>query len=454
MVASSPTPPKSSSSQPVTPVKSISPSPPQTRPTRSSTFSGTHSTPTSATPAKAQPSPKSTLRRAFASMKKLGGKKKNRLKKTLEISAPIIANENIPGTFTQKEVTREQTTAEDNPVKTQQADLVDPEIPKNTEASSDVASVMSTLDRPISPPYSLPIDALPMTKQSVGPCSPIMETPPTIGYMNFPLSKGGGTLEKPKKPPRVTKLVKPFHYNETIPSDSSRRRDEEPTYLQPNQDVVTLKMEAALANLNDAEILAETLSRVEQEKLGPLPAIPKPRQVRFHCEKPDASNDSLGDKCDPDMRPTRVVSPTRSHVPEVKEDSKSCPRLPSRPPNPKPALHSMRGRSQSFDSRSLHMKKTVVRSRSLSSSSGLEKRYNKILKLQLQTLEEMINSWSAELLPDVNLDLSDTKWSDYEVCGELFDIKCAGAVLVPVKCAKFWEGNKKLLAKVSEGKGW
>ncbi|XP_067037034.1 inactive tyrosine-protein kinase PEAK1-like isoform X2 [Acropora muricata] len=447
-IASSPTPPKSSSSQPVTPVKSISPSPPQTRPTRSSTFSGTHSTPTSATPAKAQPSPKSTLRRAFASMKKLGGKKKNRLSKTLEISAPIIANENIPGTFTQKEVTPVQTTAEDNSFKTQQADLVDPEIPKNTEASSDVASVMSTLDRPISPPYSLPIDALPTAKQSVGPCTPIMETPPTIGYMNFPLSKGGGTLEKPKKPPRVTKLVKPFHYNETIPSDSSRRRDEEPTYLQPNQDVVTLKMEAALANLNDAEILAETLSRVEQEKLGPLPAIPKPRQVRFHCEKPDASKDSLGDKCDPAMRPTRVVSPTRSHVPEVKDDSKSCPRLPSRPPNPKPALHSMRGRSQSFDSRSLHMKKTVVRSRSLSSSSGLEKRYNKILKLQLQTLEEMINSWSAELLPDVNLDLSDTKWSDYEVCGELFDIKCAGAVLVPVKCAKFWEGNKKLLAKV------
>lgn len=387
-------------------------------------------------------------------MKKLGGKKKNRLSKTLEISAPIIINEDIPGTFTQKEVTRKQPTAEDNPVKTEQANVVDPEISKNTEASSYVASEMSTPNRPISPPYSLPIDALPTAERTGGLSSPIMQIPPGFGYMNFPLSKGGATVEKPKKPPRVAKLVKPFQYNETIPSDSSRCRDEEPTYLQPNQDVVTLKMETALANLNDAEILAETLSRVEQEKLGPLPAIPKARQVRFHCEKPAASNDSFRDKSDPDMRPTRVVSPTRVHVPEDKEDSQSCPRLPSRPLNTKPALHSMRGRSQSFDSRSLHMKKTVVRSRSLSSSSGLEKRYNKILKLQVQTLKEMINSWSAELLPDVNLDLSDTKWSDYEVCGELFDIKCAGAVLVLVKCAKFWEGNKKLLAKVSEGMGW
>ncbi|XP_068743915.1 inactive tyrosine-protein kinase PEAK1-like isoform X1 [Montipora capricornis] len=444
--ASSPPPPKSPVSQPVTPIKSVSPSASQTKPTRSSTFSGPHNiaTATSPTPAKAQPSPKSTLRRAFASMKKFGGKKKNRLSKTLEISAPIVMKDDVLGIFTPKEITPHPTLSDANLVETQQTSLVDPEISKRAEESSVVISETSTTpNRPLSPPYSLPIDALPTVERTS-----IMQTHPGIGYINFPLSKGGGTLEKPKKPPRVAKLVKPFQHSEATTTDSLSHGGEEPTYLQPNQDEITLKMEAALANLNDAEILAETLSRVEQEKLGPLPAIPRSRQVRFQCEKPNALKESAGDKPDPAGRPMRVVSPTLIHNSGVKDDSKSLPRFPSRPPSTKATLHSTRERSYSFDSRSLLTKKPVVRSRSLSGSAGLEKRYNRILKLQLQTLEEMIDSWLEELLSDNGLDLSDTRWSDYEVCGEALDIKCPGAVLVPVKCAMFWEGNKKLLAKV------
>ena len=115
--------------------------------------------------------------------------------------------------------------------------------------------------------------------------------------------------------------------------------------------------------------------------------------------------------------------------------------------------HTIRERSHSFQSRALEKHKPVVtRSRSLSSANVLEQRYHKILKLQLQTLEEMIRSWKDELLPDGGLDLSDTRWSDYEVCGVPLEVRCPGAVLLPVKCALFWEGNKKLLAKVSSVK--
>lgn len=113
LVASSPPPPKSPLSQPVTPVKSASPSPSQTKsqqvssptpspspqktqsvsspspspsqsksqskskPSRSSSFTEPHGADTDTSPAKMS-SPKSTIRRAFASMKKLGGKRKHR----------------------------------------------------------------------------------------------------------------------------------------------------------------------------------------------------------------------------------------------------------------------------------------------------------------------------------------------------------------------------------------
>lgn len=301
-----------------------------------------------------------------------------------------------------------------------------------------------------SPGYAEPVDALPPEERSIGAPSPIMQTKPGIGYQNFPLSKGGDTLERPKKPPRATKLVKPLQLNQLSPADgTARRRDEEPTYLQPNEDELTLKVETALANLNDAEILAEALSRVEQEKLGPLPAIPRSRQVRFQCENSDVLNKSPGDKPDPPTRPVRVVSPTLINGSGDKGDSKSRPKLPSRPPNTKPSIPSTRERSRSFESRVLEKKKpAAVRNRSLSSGNVLEKRYNKILKLQLQTLEEMFLSWRDELLPEDSLDLSDTRWCDYEVCGDVLAVRCPGAVLVPVKCAMFWEGNKKLLAKV------
>ena len=449
LIVSSPQPPKSPVSQPVTPVKSVSPSPSQTKPIRSSTFSGPHSTTTSPTPAKAQPSPKSTLRRAFATMKKLGSKKKSRHSKTIEISAPIVLNEDVPGVFTPKETVLCETVPEVKPAEEQNS-AVEEEKSEEAEVTSVAVSETSTPSRPMSPGYAEPVDALPPEERPIGTPSPIKQTKPGIGYQNFPLSKSGDTLERPKKPPRATKLVKPLQHSELSPDGASRRRGEEPTYLQPNEDELTLKVETALANLNDAEILAEALSRVEQEKLGPLPAIPRSRQVRFQCENQDVSNKYPGGKQDPPRRPVRVVSPTLINGSGDKGDSKSRPKLPSRPPNTKPSMYSTRERSHSFESRALEKKKPPsVRNRSLSSGNVLEKRYNKILKLQLQTLEEMFLSWRDELLPEDSLDLSDTRWSDYEVCGDALAVRCAGAVLLPVKCAMFWEGNKKLLAKVS-----
>lgn len=61
----------------------------------------------------------------------------------------------------------------------------------------------------------------------------------------------------------------------------------------------------------------------------------------------------------------------------------------------------------------------------------------------------MIHSWRDELLPDVGVDLWDTRWSDYEAHGNTLEVRSPGAILLPVKCAMFWEGNRKLLAKVS-----
>lgn len=279
-----------------------------------------------------------------------------------------------------------------------------------------------------------------------------MQTEPGIGYQNFPLSKGGDTLERPKKPPRVAKAVKPLQHSEPAPNEDTRQKDEEPTYLEPNEDELTLKVETALANLTDAEILAEALSRVEQEMLGPLPAIPRSRHVHFRCENSDNSKTSALGKPELPKRPVRVVSPTLINGSGEKSESKSRPpRLPSRPPNTKPSGPTMRERSRSLEMRTVDKRKPViVRSRSLSTKANvLEMRYNKILKLQMQTLEEMIHAWRMELLPDPGLDLSETRWSDYEICGDLLDVECPGAVLLPVKCAMLWEGNKKLLAKVS-----
>ena len=447
-LVSNPPPLKSPVSQPVTPVKSVSPSSSQSKPSRSSTFSGAHGS--NPAPPKVQPSPKSTLRRAFASMKKLGGKKKNRHSKTIEISAPIVPNEDVPGFLVQKETMLPQTTPEQKPVEAERINTVETE---RSEAPGVESVTSSPPSMPASPAYSTPVDAPSVEGRSSGTCSPVMQTRPGIGYQNFPLSKGGDTLERPKKPPRVAKVVKPLQHSEATPGEAPKHYDEEPTYLQPNQDELTLKVETALANLNDAEILAEALSRVEQEKLGPLPAIPRSRQVRFRCEDSDVSSKSPGEKPEPARRPVRMVSPTLINGAGDKGESKSRPKLPSRPPNTKPSAHTIRERSHSFQSRALEKHKPVVtRSRSLSSANVLEQRYHKILKLQLQTLEEMIRSWKDELLPDGGLDLSDTRWSDYEVCGVPLEVRCPGAVLLPVKCALFWEGNKKLLAKVSSVK--
>ncbi|XP_078356084.1 uncharacterized protein LOC144640891 isoform X2 [Oculina patagonica] len=452
-VASSPPPPKSPVSQPVTPVKSVSPSPsqPKAQPVRSSTFSGPHGTNSSPSPAKAA-SPKSTLRRAFATMKKLGGKKKNRHSKTIEISAPIAVNDEVPGFLAQKEAVRRRTMSEVNPLQAEQISAKEEQQSETAEPSNAGAISSPNPSVPaVSPTPAAPVDSPPVEGGSSRTSSPILQTEPGIGYQNFPLSKGGDTLERPKKPPRVAKVVKPLQHSDPTPDEATTRKDEEPTYLQPNEDELTLKVETALANLTDAEILAEALSRVEQEMLGPLPAIPRSRHVHFRCKNSDGSKTSVLDKPELPKRPVRVVSPTLINGSGEKSDHKSRPpRLPSRPPNTKPSGPAMRERSHSLETRTLDKHKhPVVRSRSLSTNANvLEKRYNKILKLQMQTLEEMIHSWKEELLPDAELDLSDTRWSDYEICGDVLDVQCPGAVLLPVKCALLWEGNKKLLAKV------
>ncbi|XP_022809049.1 flocculation protein FLO11-like isoform X2 [Stylophora pistillata] len=487
-VASSPPPPKSPLPQPVTPVKSASPSTSQTKSqqvsspgpspshqesppvsspspspsqsksqskskaTRSSSFTGPHDADTDTSPAKLS-SPKSTIRRAFASMKKLGGKKKHRHSKTIEISAPIAVNDEVPGFLEQKEAVRRRTFSEVKPLQTEKSRLLEPnEIQSVEPFTSSPDSVLSPATAEYAssatPPSAVESSAVEEKYNKKG--SPIMQTKPGIGYQNFPLSKGGDTLERPKKPPRVAKVVKPWQHNEPTPDKGTNQHEEEPTYLQPNEDEFTIKVETALANLTDAEILAEALSRVEQELLGPLPAIPRSRQVHFPSEHSDGSTTSAVGKPDLTKRPVRVVSPTLVNGSGDKGDSKSRPRLPSRPPNTKPAEQPMRERSQSLRTQVLDRQKPpALRMRSQSMTTNvLEKRYNKILKLQLQTLEEVIHSWRRELLPDPELNLSDTRWSDYELCGDALSVQCPGAVLLPVKCAVYWEGNKKLLAKV------
>lgn len=385
-------------------------------------------------------------------MKKLGGKKKNRHSKTIEISAPIAVNEDVPGFLAQKEAVRRRTMSDVSPLQAEQISAKEGEQSETAEPST-AATVPSpnTSASAVSPTPPVSVDSQPVEGGSSGTASPIMQTEPGIGYENFPLSRGG-TLERPKKPPRVAKVVKPLQHSEPTPDETMTPKEEEPTYLQPNEDELTLKVETALANLTDAEILAEALSRVEQEMLGPLPAIPRSRHVHFRCENSDGSKTSTLGKPELPKRPVRVVSPTLINGSGEKSEHKSRPpRLPSRPPNTKPSGPAMRERSHSLDTRTVDKHKhPVVRSRSLSTNANvLEKRYNKILKLQMQTLEEMIHSWSEELLPDSGLDLSETRWSDYEMCGDALDLQCPGAILLPVKCAMFWEGNKKLLAKVS-----
>lgn len=385
-------------------------------------------------------------------MKKLGGKKKNRHSKTIEISAPIAVNEDVPGFLAQKEAVRRRTMSEVTHLQAEQNSAKEGQRTEAAEAGTP-AAVSSPNDSAsaVSPTPPVTGDSSPVEGRSSRTSSPIMQTEPGIGYQNFPLSKGGDTLERPKKPPRVAKVVKPLQHSEPTPDEGTRQKDEEPTYLEPNNDELTLKVETALANLTGAEILAEALSRVEQEMLGPLPVIPRSRHVHFRCENSDSSKTSTLGRPELPKRPVRVVSPTLVNGSGEKSESKSRPpRLPSRPPNAKSSGPTMRERSNSLETRTPEKRKPViVRSRSLSTSANvLEKRYNKILKLQMQTLEEMIDSWREELLPDAGLDLSDTRWSDYEICGDILDVECPGAVLLPVKCAMLWEGNKKLLAKV------
>ena len=404
------------------------PSPTKTQPLQQFTFSGHQSAPLTATKSS---SPKSAIKKAFTTMKRIGSKKRSK-RRTLEISGPILVNEEIPSFVAQREVIRQRAFSEGSPLQALQYRSAE-----NNSQASATPSESSGMPR--------------LEKQSKETLSPPLPGRSRQGYQNYPFSKAGDTLERPQKPPRMTKAGKPLADKQPESICTNEKQPEEPAYLQPSKDELTFKVEAALANLNDATILAEALSRVEQEKLGPLPDVPKSRHVRFQIEATDTSKTPAiaGSKPDLPKRPAWAVSPTLVNGVSRKSE---LPKLPSRPPNTKPTQGNHRGRSQSVKEarNSDYHAAGVVRSRSLSTTASmLEHRYNKILKLQMQTLEEVVNSCRASLLPAKELDLRDTQWCDYEVCGDALSVQCPDAVLLPVKCRKVTDDHK-LLAKVGK----
>ena len=350
-------------------------------------------------------SPKSAIKKAFTSMKRIGSKKRGK-RRTLEISGPILVNEEIPSFAAQQEAVRQRALSEGNVL----------QAPQPTEARVEGSMQAG-------PPLE--------GETATSPPVPARKRP---GYENYPFSRSGGTMEKPTKPPRKARTKAPARDTASA-HVTEEKQTEEPAYLEPAHDELTFKVEAALANLNDAAILAEALSRVEQEKLGPLPAIPKSRHVRFHIASPDASPNPPA--ANPDGAPP-VGEP---------------PELPSRPPNraasKKQSNH--RGRSQSVrevrnpEGRAVKL----TRSQSLSAQENtLQRRYNQLLKLQMQTLGEVVESQRISLLPKSGLDWGHTQWADYEVCGPAVQVELpGGAVLLPVRCARL-SGHRKILAKV------
>lgn len=251
---------------------------------------------------------------------------------------------------------------------------------------------------------------------------PLPSCKPGRPYQNFPFSKSH--VEKPVKPDRQAKVKPVLQVKPEVKQSLNDQNQglESPAYLEPCTGDLTLKVEAALANLNDAKILAETLTRVEQEKLGPLPQVPRSRHVHFRFNETS--------------RPVTAVAPTVV--------SKSKPKYPSKPTS---THDDSRTRSQSLTVKSRG--DTLGRSRSSSTQeSTMKKRYDKILELHRQTLQDMINSSKEELLPGDTIDISNTRWNDYEVCGPPLSITSPGAVLVPVVVPRIDEALV-LMAKVS-----
>lgn len=158
-------------------------------------------------------------------------------------------NEDVPGFLAQKEAVRRRTMSEVTPLQAEQNSAKEGQRTEAAEAGTP-AAVSSPNDSAsaVSPTPPVTGDSSPVEGRSSRTSSPIMQTEPGIGYQNFPLSKGGDTLERPKKPPRVAKVVKPLQHSEPTPDEGTRQKDEEPTYLEPNNDELTLKVETALAN--------------------------------------------------------------------------------------------------------------------------------------------------------------------------------------------------------------
>lgn len=393
--------------------------------------SGQYQQPDSSQSNKAQSKSGSGIKRALSSWKRLSGRRKN--KRKLEISSPILVNEEIESYASQKEAVEKKAS--------------------ESRSTSPVCTNIKEIQRD-SPVLSQspPEEAVPVVetevKEAQANSSPQLPArKPGRSYQNFPFSKTD--IEKPVKPSRPARAVKPVvHVKPEVNQNpmSQTTQHEPPAYLEPCTGKLTLKVEAALANLNDAKILAETLTRVEQEKLGPLPEVPRSRHVHFRFNETANKNGKPAPKQSP-KRPVTAVAPT---VVNRQPDMKSRqPRYPSRPPNTKPFASDEKKRSKSVtEQKSSESRTGSSRSRSMSTQDNpVKKRYDKILELHIQTLEDMINTSKAVLLPGENIDLSNTRWNDYVICGSAMDIEAPGAVSLPVVCPKVDE-ELTLLAKV------
>lgn len=336
---------------------------------------------------------RSTIKRAW---KRLSGRRKN--KKKLDISSPVMVSEESDS----NEMCDEGAVCTSIKERKRGSTIMEQPSPATSPTTEEHHDTEETI--------------------------PLPSGKPGQPYQNFPFSKSN--IEKPVKPDRPARAVKPVlqvkpEVNQSLNNQSDTL--ESPAYLEPCTGELTLKVEAALANLNDAKILAETLTRVEQEKLGPLPQVPSSRHVHFRFNET-----AVG-------RPVTAVAPT---VVSPGHQSK----ISSRPSS----THWQDGRRRS--------KSLTVKTRSDASGCGrarsgsaqeatMKKRYNKILELHKQTIQDMIDSTREELLPGDSIDISNTRWSDYEICGEPLSIPCPGAVMLPVVAPHVNDGMV-LLAKV------
>ena len=267
---------------------------------------GDRSSPAPSPSAERKYSKTNSLKKAWLKFSK---KRNSKSYRSMEISGPILVNEEVPGYLEQQMEVKRRAMSEGG-VSTRSSissEIIDVGCVSETSKLSQVSSMPcpSAQDKPNQ-------NIEPATSPSV----PFRKNP--HGYQNFPLSKATGILEKPKKPVRATKAVRPLGLETNSPSNSFGTEDgvgdtsshtDEPAYLQPCKTEMTRKVEAALSKLNDATLLAEALSRVEQEKLGPLPNVPQSRHVHFQYEAKLTAEDqsSIAEK-KPSLPPKRPVS--------------------------------------------------------------------------------------------------------------------------------------------------